>query len=192
MDDIPSKCPMHLLTRRGFFKAAGGLSLFAAGAAAGGRIALQGVADTAPEHAIAIPFYGNHQAGIITPQQTNTYFAAFDLVTEKRDDIIALLKAWTETAAKMTQGADATLGITPSRLTLTFGFGSNLFNKDGKDRYGLATARPAALVDLPKFNGDQLIAEKTGGDISVQACADDPQVAFQAIRQLWPYRILLY
>ena len=184
MDDTPSKCPMHLLTRRGFFKAAGGLSLFAAGAAAGGRIALQGVADTAPEHATAIPFYGNHQAGIITPQQTNTYFAAFDLVTEKRDDIIALLKAWTQTAAKMTQGTDAALGIAPSRLTLTFGFGPNLFNKDGKDRYGLATARPAALVDLPKFNGDQLIAEKTGGDISVQACADDPQAAFQAIRQL--------
>ena len=44
--------------------------------------------------------------------------------------------------------------------------------------------RPTALVDLPKFNGDQLIPEKTGGDISVQACADDPQVAFHAIRQL--------
>ena len=26
--------------------------------------------------------------------------------------------------------------------------------------------------------------EKTGGDLSVQACADDPQVAFHAVRQL--------
>ena len=44
--------------------------------------------------------------------------------------------------------------------------------------------RVAALVDLPKFNGDQLIEAQTGGDLSVQACADDPQVAFHAVRQL--------
>jgi deferrochelatase/peroxidase EfeB len=37
---------------------------------------------------------------------------------------------------------------------------------------------------MPKFNGDQLIAEQSGGDLSVQACAEDPQVAFHAIRQL--------
>jgi deferrochelatase/peroxidase EfeB len=69
-------------------------------------------------------------------------------------------------------------------LTLTFGFGSGLFIKDGTDRYGLAGSRPEALIDLPRFNGDQLIAEKTGGDLSIQACADDPQVAFHAVRQL--------
>ena len=44
--------------------------------------------------------------------------------------------------------------------------------------------RPEALIDLPRFNGDQLVAERTGGDLSVQACADDPQVAFHAVRQL--------
>ena len=31
---------------------------------------------------------------------------------------------------------------------------------------------------------DQLIEAKTGGDLSIQACADDPQVAFHAVRQL--------
>jgi deferrochelatase/peroxidase EfeB len=56
--------------------------------------------------------------------------------------------------------------------------------KDGKDRFGLTAKRPAALVDLPTFPGDQLAPEHTGGDISVQACADDPQVAFHAVRQL--------
>jgi deferrochelatase/peroxidase EfeB len=69
-------------------------------------------------------------------------------------------------------------------LTLTFGFGSGLFVKDGADRYGLAARRPAQLVDLPRFTGDQLIEGKTGGDLYVQACADDPQVAFHAVRQL--------
>jgi deferrochelatase/peroxidase EfeB len=56
--------------------------------------------------------------------------------------------------------------------------------KDGKDRYGLGSHRPQALVDLPSFNGDQLIETRTGGDLSVQACADQPQVAFHAVRQL--------
>ena len=56
--------------------------------------------------------------------------------------------------------------------------------KDGVDRYGLAAKRPEALVDLPKFNGDQLQPARTGGDISVQACADDPLVAFHAVREL--------
>jgi deferrochelatase/peroxidase EfeB len=55
---------------------------------------------------------------------------------------------------------------------------------NGQDRYGLAARRPAALVDMPAFNGDQLVAERTGGDLSVQACSDDPLIAFHAVRQL--------
>jgi deferrochelatase/peroxidase EfeB len=76
------------------------------------------------------------------------------------------------------------LGLPPARLTVTFGFGAGLFTKDGKDRYGLAAKRPAALVDMPKFAGDQLQPERSGGDLSIQACADDPQVAFHAVRNL--------
>ena len=76
------------------------------------------------------------------------------------------------------------VGLSPARLSLTFGFGAGLFVRDGKDRYGLARQRPAALVDLPKFAGEQLVEAHTGGDLSVQASADDPQVAFHAVRQL--------
>jgi deferrochelatase/peroxidase EfeB len=75
-------------------------------------------------------------------------------------------------------------GLPPARLTLTFGFGAGLFVKDGKDRYGIAKHRPEALVDMPRFVGDQLVEAHTGGDLSVQACSDDPQVAFHAVRQL--------
>ena len=148
----------------------------------------------------AEPFWGEHQGGIVTPIQRNTYFAAFDLTTTERNDVIKMLQAWTAAAAKMAAGetpeplgedgsipapdsGDA-LGLPPARLTITFGFGAGLFIKDGHDRYGLAAHRPAALVDMPKFAGDQLADERTGGDLSVQACADDPQVAFHAIRQL--------
>ncbi|MDA8383589.1 MAG: Dyp-type peroxidase [Betaproteobacteria bacterium] len=75
-------------------------------------------------------------------------------------------------------------GMTPHRLTVTFGFGPGLFTKGGEDRYGLAARRPEALVDLPPFPGDQLVETHSGGDLCIQACADDPQVAFHAVRQL--------
>lgn len=146
------------------------------------------------------PFWGPHQGGILTPLQHNTYFVAFDLITDDPGDVVKLLQAWTEAAASLTGGknsgpftpdnsvpepdSDETLGLPPARLTITFGFGAGLFSKDGKDRYGLGAHRPAALVDLPKFPGDQLMDSRTGGDLSVQACADDPQVAFDAVRQM--------
>ncbi len=146
------------------------------------------------------PFFGTHQAGVATTPQANVYFAAFDLIAEKRDDVIALLRAWTAASARLTQGQTAdfltndpaspeldsyeTTGLATDRLTLTFGFGPGMFTKDGKDRYGLGKHRPDALADLPRFNGDQLVPERTGGDLCIQACADNPQVAFHAVRQL--------
>ena len=146
------------------------------------------------------PFWGKHQGGITTPIQRSAYFIAFDMVSEKRDDLIKLLRAWTEAAAKMSNGpahfdtkadpnqpsqeSGATVGLPASRLTITFGFGPSLFEKNGVDRFGLAKQRPEALVDLPRFAGDQLVPEHTGGDLSVQACADDPQVVEYAVRRL--------
>ena len=144
-------------------------------------------------------FTGPHQAGILTPLQNHTYFAAFDLVATDRAQVIRLLRDWTTAAARLTggetgaplgppdrPGADAgdAIGLGAARLTLTFGFGAGLFEHDGIDRYGLRARRPEAFVDLPVFHGDQLEPARTGGDLSVQACADDPQVAFHAIRHL--------
>ena len=172
-------------SRRGLLAGAGGFAAFA-GATLGARPAVSATA--LPP---VVPFHGANQAGIVTPQQSHTYFLALDLLTTKRDDVAQLLRAWTDAAARMTTGATASapdsseaLGLPPSRLTVTFGLGAGLFQKDGHDRYGLAARRPAALIDLPTFNGDQLVPERTGGDLSVQACADDPQVAFHAARQL--------
>jgi deferrochelatase/peroxidase EfeB len=191
-----SGCPFNF-TRRGFLAAMAGAA--AVGAGFGARPAVDALKNPHAAGA-AEPFWGQHQSGIVTPQQNNTYFAAFDLTTDKREDVIALLQKWTAASARMIRGQPAdpvvpaspdnphdtgdALGLRPSRLTITFGFGPGLFIKDGKDRYGLAAQRPAALVDMPKFTGDQLVDERSGGDISVQACADDPQVAFHAIRQL--------
>ncbi len=86
---------------------------------------------------------------------------------------------------RMAADTGEAIGMSPSRLTITFGFGAGLFVKDGKDRYGLAARRPEALVDMPNFGTiDQMVEARTGGDLAVQACAEDPQVAFHAIRQL--------
>jgi deferrochelatase/peroxidase EfeB len=169
-----------------------------------GAIAVSAVAPeavhAAPLNATAEPFWGKHQGGIATPAQSHSYFAAFDLTTTKREDVVALLRSWTEAAEKLTRGLPAaplndvpdaapgdsgdTLELSSARLTITFGFGPGLFEKDGSDRYGLAKHRPEALIDLPRFVGDQLVPERTGGDLSVQACADDSQIAFHAVRQL--------
>ena len=191
-----SGCPFHF-SRRGFLTAAGIAAAAGVGLGARGAVnALTGKASTGSTE----PFLGIHQSGITTPAQSHTYFASFDLVTDKREDVIALLQKWTKASERMAKGLPAdeivpanaddahdggdALGLPPSRLTITFGFGPTLFNRDGKDRYGLASKRPAALVDMPVFSGDQLVPERTGGDLSVQACADDPQVAFHAVRQL--------
>jgi len=176
----------------------------AAGAAAVGAFAgrtLPGGSPPAHTEAAggAVPFYGRHQAGITTPAQDHLHFVAFDVITEKRGELVELLQEWTAAAARMTQGKSAgpfgpvggdpqappddtgeALDLPPSQLTLTIGFGPSLFD----ERFGLADRRPPALVDLPSFPGDALIPEISGGDICVQACANDPQVAVHAIRNL--------
>jgi deferrochelatase/peroxidase EfeB len=192
--------PSGGLARRGLLAAAGGLAASAGAVFAAGSTAAATPDAAAPPQPATEDFWGPHQAGIVTPAQDHTYLAAFDLTTGKRDDVVKLLQTWTAAASRMTAGntaapvvadlnapgsdSDEALGLAPARLTLTFGFGAGLFEKDGKDRYGLASSRPAALIDLPRFNGDQLAPARTGGDLSVQACADDPQVAFHAVRQL--------
>lgn len=181
-------------SRRGFLKGAGVMA-----AAAGSALPRLAPAAAAEIPTAVEPFYGSRQGGILTPSQHHSHFVAFDLDTGARDDVIQMLRSWTGAAAAMTQGLPApvaaddsyaagdsaeALGISPARLTLTFGFGPGFFIKDGKDRYRLAAARPEALIDLLRFPGDQLVESRTGGDLSVQACADDPQVAFHAIRHL--------
>ncbi|MEU3749979.1 MULTISPECIES: iron uptake transporter deferrochelatase/peroxidase subunit [Streptomyces] len=179
----------------------GGAGLALGAAAAGGAVALARHDDgTSPVAGTggAVPFHGPHQAGIATAVQDRLHFAAFDVRTEDRAELVQLLKDWTRAAERMTAGAEVgegaygglpeappddtgeALGLRPSRLTLTVGFGPSLF--DG--RFGLKGKRPGALVELPRFPGDNLDPARSGGDLCVQACADDPQVAVHAVRNL--------
>jgi deferrochelatase/peroxidase EfeB len=147
----------------------------------------------------AIPFRGAHQAGIVTPAQDRLHFVALDVVTTDRDQLRQLLEDWTRAAERMTAGAEAApgglvgggpnrapedtgeaYGLPASGLTITIGYGPSLFD----DRFGLAAKRPAALQELPPFTGDQLDPRRSGGDLCIQACANDPQVAVHAVRNL--------
>ena len=76
------------------------------------------------------------------------------------------------------------IGLPAAGLTITFGFGPSLFRDQGKDRFGIAARQPAALRRLPHFPADNLDPARSDGDLCVQACADDPQVAVHAVRNL--------
>jgi deferrochelatase/peroxidase EfeB len=126
------------------------------------------------------------------------------VTTRSRGQLVALLEAWTTAAERMTRGLPAgeigpvdgatdlppddtgeAIGLPAGGLTITFGFGPGLFrDAQGRDRFGLAGRRPAALRELPHFPGDALDPARSGGDLCVQACAEDPQVAVHAIRNL--------
>lgn len=142
-----------------------------------------------------IRFYGQHQAGITTAMQKNIYFVVLDLHTTDRDQVIQLFKDWTDYSAKLVEGdlvkkdgsnkllppsdTGETVGLNPHRLTLTFGVSADFLKK-----MGLESKRPKLFRDMPPFPKEQLQNKYTGGDIVVQACADDEQVAFHAIRNL--------
>ncbi len=74
----------------------------------------------------------------------------------------------------------------PFGLTITFGFGKTLFETtEGVDRFGIKDQLPEALAKpLPKMVNDFIDPLISGGDICIQACANDPQVAIHAIRNL--------
>jgi deferrochelatase/peroxidase EfeB len=148
------------------------------------------------ESASTVPFYGQHQAGIATPAQDRLAFGSLNVVPgATRADLRDLLVQWTAAAARMTAGqlvgevAEPTappvdtgeaVGSPVSRLTITLGYGASLF--DG--RFGLAARKPAALAPLPPLPNEDLDPDYSGGDLCVQACSDDPLVAFHAVRNL--------
>ncbi|MFC7276855.1 iron uptake transporter deferrochelatase/peroxidase subunit [Paractinoplanes rhizophilus] len=189
--------------RRAIGLAGAGVAGIAGASAIGGAFL---TADKAVEAPVsdAIAFHGAVQAGIVTPAQDRLHFVAFDVVTKDRERLVQMLKEWTAAAARMTAGQDAgpvgatagileappddtgeAIGLPASGLTLTVGFGPTLFrDASGKDRFGLAARKPAALADLPHFPGDTIDPAISGGDLCVQACANDPQVAVHAIRNL--------
>lgn len=199
-------------SRRRFFGAAAATAAVAltAGGAAGYGIksageqqagtaeaAKPGGATTTDRSTITVPFYGTRQAGITTAQQERLMFASFDMTSTDPQDLQFLLGRWAALSARFTAGETVSsspdkpaqppfdsgeaLDSGPYSLTVTVGLGASLFDQ----RFGLAKKMPAALKPLGTIPGDAVLQpELTGGDLCVQACADDPQVVFHAIRNM--------
>ncbi len=198
--------PPRSTSRRRFLggAAAAGVGLAAgAGVAAGYGIRSANAASPAPvDSGVAranavVPFYGARQAGVTTPQQDRLMFAALDVTTTDTDEMQRMLGRWAAMAARLTAGKQVSdspvreqqppfdtgesMDLGPHSLTITVGFGPSLFD----ERLGLADRRPAELAPLGTIPGDAVMKPAlSDGDLCIQACADDPQVVFHAIRNM--------
>ena len=145
------------------------------------------VADSRVVGAATEPFHGPRQSGITTPPQSHAAFVAFDIVPgATRTEIQGVLRAWSQDAARLTQGRggladlEPELAEDPARLTVTIGFGPGLF-----DAIGMPEKRPSWLAQLPAFPQiDQLEDRWSEGDLLLQICADDPVIVSHAARIL--------
>ncbi len=144
------------------------------------------------------PFYGHaEQAGITTPPQRYTFYMTFDVTSNQRQDLQVLLARWSAAISQLMRGEsigqveplrDSSVGadtgealdLAPASLTVTVGLGPRIFT----DTFGLSDKKPALLRELQSLPSDAFKTELTGGDLSLQACADDPQVAYHCIRVL--------
>lgn len=142
-----------------------------------------------------------HQPGVTGTQQ-NLQAVAFNMITDDREKVIKLLKEWTTAAENMCAGypvkePDAKKYSAPkdtgeaydlgaAGLTISFGLGATFFQtEDGKDRFGLASIKPEKLdAAMRKFPGDYLNDEECGGDLFLLIAAEDPKVAFHAMRNM--------
>ncbi|AZU60871.1 iron uptake transporter deferrochelatase/peroxidase subunit [Neobacillus mesonae] len=190
------------ISRRDVLKSAGigGIGVLIGASGVGGLLSMTESKANSSGKTDIVPFYGKHQSGITTKPQDHVYFVALDVTAAEKSALVKLFKEWTEAAAMMTEGKPVgelssneflppkdtgeAAGLSASNLTITFGIGPSLFVKNGQDRFGLKHKQPKELANLPKFPLDALEEEWSGGDLCIQACADDPQVAFHAVRNL--------
>jgi deferrochelatase/peroxidase EfeB len=190
----------HGVSRRTMLAGLGVLG--AAGVAAGGFAGGRATASTAAGGTDGqqagdqiVPFRGAHQAGITTTQQDRMLFASFDVTATDGAELREMLRDWTAAVDAMTRGqmvpgdmdpqapppdTGEAEGLRPGNLTVTIGYGPSLFDK----RFGLADRKPALLTDLPTLPLENFDPASTGGDIAIQACADDPMLTYHAIRNL--------
>jgi len=189
---------MENLSRRSMIGMLGALGAMGTAAAIPLAAAPPARADARPG---GIPFFGPHQAGIAEPPQAHLQFAALRVDVENVAALRALLGEWTAAAESMTRGRPVgpaipapevvptdtgeALDLPAAALSVTFGFGPTLFtDAAGRDRFGIAHRQPRAFGALPPFRGDALDPRRIGGDLCVQACADDQQIAMHAVRNL--------
>ena len=142
------------------------------------------------------PFYGVHQAGILTPQQASMMLVAFDVLATDKADLQRLFRLLTQRIAFLTEGGPAPetpnprlppmdsgiLGafIAPDNLTIPVSLGDSLFD----DRFGLRAQKPKKLQKMERFPNDALVSSLSHGDLLVQICANTQDTVIHALRDL--------
>lgn len=149
-----------------------------------------------PVYDKTIAFEGLHQAGVLTPEQKNASFIAFNVTVDSLDKLQKLFEILTTRIAYLTQPQSAPkidndkmppaesgiLGthIQPDSLTVTVSLGDSLFDT----RFGLDKVKPHYLVEMTSFPNDRLQSEWCGGDITLQICANSQESVIYALRDL--------
>lgn len=142
------------------------------------------------------PFYGPHQAGILTPQQASIMLVAFDVLAADKADLERLFRLLSSRFDFLTTGGAAPdtpnprlppmdsgiLGaeIYPDNLTITLSVGNSLFD----DRYGLKAQKPNKLQRMDRFSNDSLDASLCHGDLLLQICANTADTVIHALRDI--------
>ncbi len=141
------------------------------------------------------PFYGVHQAGIVTPRPANGMVAAFNVVMRTPADLEAMLRRLTERIVFLTQGGQPAdldpklppadsgiLGpvVAPDDLTITVSLGASLF----EEQPWLEPHKPRQLRRMAQFPNDALEPEICHGDLALQFCANTPDTVIHALRDI--------
>ncbi|ATZ11859.1 iron uptake transporter deferrochelatase/peroxidase subunit [Erwinia amylovora] len=142
------------------------------------------------------PFFGAHQAGIVTPQQAAMMLVAFDVLASDKSELERLFRLLTARIAFLTRGGKAPLvtnpqlppmdsgilgeEIWPDNLTITVSVGSSLFD----ERYGLQALKPLKLQRMTRFPNDALDGSLCHGDLLLQICANTNDTAIHALRDI--------
>jgi deferrochelatase/peroxidase EfeB len=141
------------------------------------------------------PFYGVHQAGVVTPRQETGMVAVFDVLASTPADIVRLFRTLTARIAFLMNGGTAPaldpkfppadsgiLGpvVMPDNLTVTVSLGASMFD----ERFGLAAHKPAHLVRMMSFQNDALDASRCHGDLSLQICSNTADTNIHALRDI--------
>lgn len=163
----------------------------AAGVAVGatGAMAMSLARDLSAKGAVGVtivPFYGQHQPGIDTPQAAHAALVAFRLrESTDAERLQRLLRLWSDDAALLQSGQPALadsnpeLSRTPASLTITIGLGRGAFAAAD-----LLHRWPLAYNEIPTFDIDRLDPRWTGGDLLLQVSANDGTTVTHAVREL--------
>jgi dye decolorizing peroxidase len=176
-------------TRRRLLGYVGATTAGAVAGAAAGAATARDESAARPEYAVtgaSVSPFGVHQAGIeqVTPRSAK--LLAFTLLPgTDRAALARLMRLWTADVVALTAGRAAPGDTAPDlaqgnvSLTVTVGLGPAVFELPG-----LASRRPAGLVEIPAMRHDRLEPRWSGGDLLLVVAADDATTVAHAARRL--------